>query len=1445
MTDILGRQRRDERRSAGTWIINKRISRYLNWMVTLFFIVILVDTVPGMAWGTSPHSGDCNFEDSSTWNAPHQNCDFSAQLDPNVTVGYESEESQPGLYYNEAHTYLIENAIRIFREKGYNNWAYYLSNKDHFQAIADGVTFADKYKGETNIELRVSLFWGTITLWKHDWYLTVYAGFDHYYHQVPGHPEGTGLFMESIDLGADFLHYFSIALAGAIVELAKWCISTTTGGLYLPPGILKIEVSVIPDLEIAYPSAAVAARDHFGKALDYAFSGPIDPETGASKPDWLYWPERSPEYNSLFQLGWSLHFMQDIGVSYHLHDVHHSLESWKYPHNDFEDQANGKGDINSYGDYHVRGVDWNVGTKYADNTIEQLAQEEALAILDNEQDWDRALSKDEKTREPAVQYGVKISEQFTAAVLAKYLDARGLTKKLEPLSGRVLDLSHFDKFGHAPVPGAFVFYRNKLFCKQSIDLATNCIIYEGAWNYIRTDRNGEFVLNLPNRSYHPYDTYQIRPNMPGYRYKGVQYGTGEIMNAVLDDQTFEYTPQREGEGTSQNYTFLLSPQPGGWGSRVESVQLPPQGSLGANPKFAQSAQWLLNDGTSGALSPDLKYIVSPAKRTAIQKAIMDVQVGPMVLVVPLQDAQDIQRIPLPQESSVEISLSHLIDLNNGQTLTSSSAIVSTIENAINQQALRNTALSGNTLSNTIQSADTLSKQGIPIDTSPSSQEITINEPVFPSENWQKVLGTLPKIDAMDANGNRGTVPDLSYALGNEPFSSGGSLYRNDMVRAPSPGAEIEVTLASGPGFIGPDFRAKYPYYSMEGMVGMVTNLGVQAYNVVLNTASTIMSHVTSLGTPQNISAGNMGERVGTNNLQDISPTVQSIILTTDSEGKAAFKLKTGNQAGIIRVFLTVKNDPAAPDIKGMESLEFLVQPPIYEKDTDQIIPPTITVVQPPQRVPTGGSSYGKARSGKTSGFCINLTAGGEVSVVPCPTGESPQGIQKGTPCDDGNTCTVNDYYVSGDCVGGQALTCDDGNPDTADTCDPNSGCVYTPTHKGWADGTPCNDGNRCTVNDNYKNGVCIGGPALPCNDGNPDTVDTCDRISGCVFTLPGRGPADGTPCEDGNLCTINDYYKNGVCIGGQINSCDDGNPATVDTCDQIRGACVHTATGRGPIDGTPCEDGNLCTINDHYENRICVGGKVMSCDDGNPETVDTCDQNRGACIHTATRRGPFDGTPCDDGDQCTVNDYYEDGVCRGGQVLSCDDGKPSTADTCDPDSGCVFTPLRWMWPDGTPCNDGDQCTVNDYYEDGVCRGGQVLSCNDGNPDTADSCDPNSGCVFTLLRRGPPDGTPCEDGNLCTVNDFYESGVCFGGQVRSCDDGNPATTDTCDQNSGSCVHVAPQEEQTCPRRFTCMYESEAKAHFEIYVRYSDTPCYIDYPADTTRGKFYKYCYRQGP
>ncbi len=233
--------------------------------------------------------------------------------------------------------------------------------------------------------------------------------------------------------------------------------------------------------------------------------------------------------------------------------------------------------------------------------------------------------------------------------------------------------------------------------------------------------------------------------------------------------------------------------------------------------------------------------------------------------------------------------------------------------------------------------------------------------------------------------------------------------------------------------------------------------------------------------------------------------------------------------------------------------------------------------------------------------------------------------------------------------------CDDGNLVDGDCC--SSTCVLEPA------GSPCDDGNPCTIN------------------------ETCDGAGTCG----GATVLEGGPCDDGNLCTGADACNAfGTCIGVPIVLCNDGNPCTDDVCDPATGTCQN------PFNRAPCDDGDLCTLNDICNGAgVCVGGPPPDCNDMNPCTDDLCDPAVG-CVHVDN------ADPCDDGNACTQGETCSAGTCGGGVPLDCDDGNVCTADSCDVLLGCVHTDIT------ASCDDGDACTI-------------------------DRCDPVAGCLYDLVQ----------------------------------------------------------------------------------------------------------------
>ncbi|MCO4761367.1 MAG: hypothetical protein KC502_07675 [Myxococcales bacterium] len=224
-------------------------------------------------------------------------------------------------------------------------------------------------------------------------------------------------------------------------------------------------------------------------------------------------------------------------------------------------------------------------------------------------------------------------------------------------------------------------------------------------------------------------------------------------------------------------------------------------------------------------------------------------------------------------------------------------------------------------------------------------------------------------------------------------------------------------------------------------------------------------------------------------------------------------------------------------------------------------------------------------------------------------GLSPVAAMIGKSCDDGNPCFIETKCQNGLCQGGAAKSCDDDNACTKDACGKATDCTHVAVDSG-----PCSDGDACTKDATCSAKKCVGGVAIVCDDKNPCTGDACDKTKGCVTT-----PLT-INCSDNNACTVGDVCKSGTCAPGTVNTCDDSNPCTKDSCDKVKG-CAHTPTDAPCSDGKPCTDGDACS------KGKCVPGKPKSCDDGNSCTTDACDPKTGDCTKTTT-----DGADCNLGD---------------------------------------------------------------------------------------------------------------------------------------------------------------------------------------------------------------------
>ena len=335
---------------------------------------------------------------------------------------------------------------------------------------------------------------------------------------------------------------------------------------------------------------------------------------------------------------------------------------------------------------------------------------------------------------------------------------------------------------------------------------------------------------------------------------------------------------------------------------------------------------------------------------------------------------------------------------------------------------------------------------------------------------------------------------------------------------------------------------------------------------------------------------------------------------------------------------------------------------------------------------------------------------------------SPRAIANGTTCDDGDACTTGDSCRNGACLAAAKVTCFAGPCKVAGTCDPLTGaCTEEVAER---DGSACDDGNRCTTGDSCLSGRCMPGVETTCR-APPCKKSACDPLTGaCRAPVP---ESDGVACEDQDLCTQSSGCLAGTCVGSQRTTCGSAGPCRENgSCDPKTGKCVT-----GPVpDGRPCDDGNACTVDDFCQAGACQVGSMVSCPALGCRDAGSCDASSGRCL---TGPAKVDGTACEDGNLCTRDDSCHAGACVGGNTVMCAvQGKCRDPGSCDPTTGMCRPGSNKR--DGTACDDGDPCTQNDECRTGNCLGGAQLECRTTSAcETSASCSRHSGLCEVVVR----------------------------------------------------------------------------------------------------------------
>ena len=426
-------------------------------------------------------------------------------------------------------------------------------------------------------------------------------------------------------------------------------------------------------------------------------------------------------------------------------------------------------------------------------------------------------------------------------------------------------------------------------------------------------------------------------------------------------------------------------------------------------------------------------------------------------------------------------------------------------------------------------------------------------------------------------------------------------------------------------------------------------------------------------------------------------------------------------------------------------------------------------------------------------------------------------------CDDGNECTLDGCNIDdGSCYYDDLLCASDDNPCTTDSCNPSVGCTYAPIN--------CIPASLCQIGAcNVDSGECEFGPA-ECDDSDPCTTDVCDPNTGaCVFQK--------TDCDDGTICTVDVCDPDtGVCVyeeedcGGsdacaeaycdptegclvtpQID-CSDDDPCTEDKCD----------TELGCIAPNFCDDENPCTIDLCDADDLDAEGAPActadfdTCDDGDPCTYDFCQPGEG-CVNNiiaSCNMACTSNAECNDGESCTADSCTDDGAgggkCTYGPSGTCNDNEECTFDMCVPGLGCVNELILGC---GQLCTVDDDCTDTGICNvvfcqpvgDGsasICKE-ETVDCNDDEPCTLDQCDDTAnppGCTQNDIEDcGDP--FPCDSDAVCETDwppaQSDQQSPCVKPHcgsdsfctliVGGCDDGDPCTVDSCNQQGTECTY----------------------------------------------------------
>ncbi len=260
---------------------------------------------------------------------------------------------------------------------------------------------------------------------------------------------------------------------------------------------------------------------------------------------------------------------------------------------------------------------------------------------------------------------------------------------------------------------------------------------------------------------------------------------------------------------------------------------------------------------------------------------------------------------------------------------------------------------------------------------------------------------------------------------------------------------------------------------------------------------------------------------------------------------------------------------------------------------------------------------------------------------------------------------------------------------------------------------------------------CQAGTPPTLSDGVGCTDDSCDEVNDTVVHAPNDGFCDDQAfCNGSETCdALND------CQAGTAPVIDDGVVCTLDSCDELADAVVHTPSDALCDDALFCNGAESCDgLND------CQAGVAIDCSDGFVCTVDSCDETGDLCVS--------DSVSC---------------VCGDGEVFPPEQCDPPDALTCDVD--CTLLAATTTTSSTTTQSSTTTTSITTT----------TVPCGNGSIDPGEECDPPDGitcdptCQSILCGDGNlQPGEACDDGNVlpgdgCSADCQLEQKFCLPGR----------------------------------------------------------------------------------